>query len=745
MEMLIIGTGCALGYYMGDNRKRIQQNVRVSDHDKPSGPNIYSSNRVQEVDDSIRKLAEPKYKEKVKRAFPHDYQKPVDVFGSDYDFGTAGAPINFESTGQAQFQKTVRDMSSRDPNFSTFNPETAQALSYNKINLDDSPMFRSNLDYQPASAYQEPNHSVSLLGGQDNSISLLSGQKTDFTHNNMEPFFSSRNKQPSVDNDNSQILLEKFTGVPSSEDAGSYSKKTERVGFVNQGQSFIKPNISQLQNRYSRAVNAIKPENNLFYTPIKAYVETPFNSDTRPLPNNIDETRGLNNQKSLYSGVIVQGQKGSTRGLIPSTREIPKNNFTEYKPTDYLGNRASHTSKSYTIAPHIRESTFTSEYASKYRGPSTQQNPNKTNYLNDTRAFISADNNNVRRHIETFQPNIISVTGHVNKNPEIGGFTIKEQDKEYSTPNGQAYYPNATADRNVNPFSTTLREATGKTMSGAINPSSTLMKDSAYRLDVNNMHLDTTGKELLSKNKYIGQGHYDKGMGITQNKFIDFTTSKETLIHDNSKKGSKRSLVEKTMSYDSVFDTGADSTKKTNRMGTNRGNTLKHSKVGKVFDDYHMPTKENHFSHPINTLATGSRIERDEFNESLDVYEGRVEFGNHYNGPQLGDAGITAKHNEEFQIKDDTTVQGRFNQGLAHDNKKKHLDTEVYLKSAIESNDSKLVTKIQPIGQQRLEPEVRIKDEYNTLDRLNSTPRISNDLYPWLKKKSNYKNKQLEA
>jgi hypothetical protein len=61
---------------------------------------------------------------------------------------------------------------------------------------------------------------------------------------------------------------------------------------------------------------------------------------------------------------------------------------------------------------------------------------------------------------------------------------------------------------------------------------------------------------------------------------------------------------------------------------------------------------------------------------------------------------------------------------------KKHI--EQVFQSFVDANDSKLVTKIQPIGQQRLEPEVRIKDEYNTLDRLNSTPRIPNDLYPWL-------------
>lgn len=737
MEMLIIGTGCALGYYMGDNRKRQAKQAKVSAHDKPSGPNIYSSNRSKEIDDQLYIKADPKYKEHIKRKFPHDYQKSIETF-PDVEYGSVGAPINFESPGQAQFKDTVRDISSRDPNFTTFNPETAKSLQFNQVDVDKSPMFRNNLEYQPASTYQEPSGPVSLINGQKpEAISLLTGQKQDITHNNMQPFFSSRNRQPTITNDNSQTLLERFTGVPSSESVGTYSRKTERVGFVNQGENYIRPNIDQLQDRYARAVNAIKPENNLYYTPVKTYVETPFDSNTRVLPKSIDELRSQSNPKSTYAGVTVQGQKGSTRGLIPTTRELPKNNFVEYDPTNYLGNRAYHTGQSSIIAPFIREYSSTSVYNNNYSGPSTEQTArNKLNYSHDTQAMINSEHNKVRRRIETFQPNIISATGKVNKNPEIGGFTVKEQFKEYSTPNGQKYFPHANSDRNVNPFNTTLKEATGKTKNAAINPSSTFMKDSAYRLDVENIDLEVTHKELLTDNKYIGQGHHDLGMGITQNKFIDFTTSKETLLHDNSNKGAKRSLVEKGMSYDSVFDTNQDASKPTDRLGMNRGTTLKHTQVGKVFDDYKMPIKTDHFQHPINTLATGSQVERNNFEESVDIYEGRVEFGNHYHGPQLGDAGITAKHNEEYQVKDDTTVHGRFNQGLARDSKDRYLDTDVYLKDAIEQKDSQLVTKIQPVGERRLEPETRIKDEYKDLnDRLRSAPAISNDLYPWLKKK----------
>jgi len=697
MEMLIIGTGCALGYYMGKDgkRKTIAPHIQVSKHDIPSGPLIYESNRVKQVDDQIRELAKPKHQEKVKRMFPHDYSKPQTVFSRESEEYAMGAPVNFNTDStQQQFANTISSVAAKDPNYLSYNPETAQAFAFKNVNVDNSPMFRNNLQYQSSGAYTEPT----------GNVSLLSGIPTNFTHTNMQPMFSSRNKQNGVENDNSQHLLERYTGVPSTDNAGTYSKKVERPGFVNQGDIYKRPDINALTNRYERAVNAVKPENNLYNTPFEPQRELPFQSDKRVLPKSIDETR-ISNPKLVYNGVVVQGQKGSTRGYVGSTRDF-KSLFTESDVSNYIGNKSSITSKAAIATPNIHNLSGNQEYENNYMGPQTS-NITEFDYHNSTNMHKNTLNNTVTRQIGVHQPEIVSMTGLTKNKPSIGGFTVKQQHKEYQTPNGQAYLPNATANRDVNEFKTTIKDITSKNTVGPINPTSTFMTESAYRYDVENMNLVPTSKQMLSKNDYIGQGHWDKGMGITQNTVENFTTSKETLLHDQSKKGSKRSEVGHHMSYDSVF--------------AGSGN-------------YSETLVKDYMSNGKSTNATGSQIERGNFNESVDVYEGRLEFGNHFNGGQMGDKGTDMRREEEYRVKDNTTVEGRVNPTLRHDNVDKYLDTNVYLKDNVESLDSKLVTKLPPIGEARLQPQVRIKDELIQEDRLDSSVRISNDMYPWIKK-----------
>jgi hypothetical protein len=729
MEMFIIGSAIALGNYMNSDRKENDQSVKLSRNNMPSGDLIYNSNRTREIDAEMLSRAQKKHPERVRRMFPDVSENAkTNVNPTDgYSVGDIGAPINFDTT-QGQQYNPSNIVPPKDPNYNAFNPETAQAFSFQTLNVDNSPMFRNQLQYSPASAtYDE----------QSSSVSLLTGKPLDMTHTNMQPFFSSKNQQTQVSNDNSLVRLERFTGRPSIENMGTYSKKMEKTSYVNQGEPVKRAGIDQLTDRYSRAVDAVKPDNNLYKTPIKAEIVTPFDRDERRLPPGIDQTRSASNPKSVYSGVVVQGQKGSTRGMIPDSREIPKNNFIEYDTQNYTGNRSQLTTGAARANPNVREFvTGTNEYESKYKGPSVYQHRSK-NIVSDKMKWKNSINNNVNRRIETFKPNIISATGNVNKGRQIGGFTVKEQQNERTLPLGQKYYSKATMDRNVNPFNNTIKDATSVNTVGAINPKSTFMTDTNYRFDQENWKRDlqVTHKELLIENKYVGQAHDNQGMGITQNTFEHYTTTKETNLHDRSKDGQVKGLTLNHMSYDSVFETGENKTKETSRLGMTKGVTSKQVKVPLPKSDFHTPMNKDYLG--VGSSLITADVDRANFENSVDVYEGRPDFGNIINGGRIVDRGLDAKRMEEHQIKDDTTVDGRINPSLRRDNTTSgYLDTDVYLKESVEyvPGTQELVTKMQPLGDKRLQPQVVIKDEYEQNNRLDSTIRITNDLFPWIKK-----------
>jgi hypothetical protein len=729
VEMFIIGSAMALGNYMnGVDRKKVDEKVIVSGHNKPSGDLIYNSNRSIEIDAEMLERAKKKHPERVRRMFPEVPENAKNNVFPDSDFGgEIGAPVNFDTSKQQKYNPS-NIVPEKDLNYNAYNPQTSKEFAFQTLNVDNSPMFRNDLNYSPAS----------VDNNQGGSISLLSGKPLDMTHTNMQPFFSSKNKQSNLaDDGNSQVRLERFTGVPSSNNMGTYSKKTERTGYMNQGDSFIKANSNQLPDRYSRAVDAVKPNNNLYTTPIQPKLVTPFDRDERVLPPGIDETRSKSNQKSTYSGVTVQGQKGSVRGLIAESRVLPKNNFVEYNPENYVGNRSELTNGATRSNPSVREYTSTNEYKSGYTGPSVYQSARNTKDIkSDKLKWKNSINNNVNKRLDTFKPHILAATG-TTKPRQIGGFTIKEQQNERHLPKGQKYFSKGTIDRTMNPLRGTIKDATGINTIGAINPSSTFINESNYRFDQENWKRDlqVTHKELLIENKYIGQGHDNQGMGITQNTFEHYTTTKETNLHDNSQKGQTKGITLNHMSYDSVFETGENKTKETSRMGINTGPTNKQVIVPIPENDFNAPTKKDYMGIGSSYIPEG--IDRDNFENSVDTYEGRPDFGNHYNaGKSLNKTrGADIKRIEKHEIKDNTTVKGRIQVGLGRDNPDKYLDTDVYLKETVNyPTDQELVNKIQPLGDRRLQPEVVIKDEYTQNNRLDSTIRISNDLYPWLKK-----------
>src|SRR5947209_7873694 len=196
MEFLIIGSGCVIGYLLNKNERqpRKEKQTYVSPNNKPTGPLIYESHRVKEVDEYVRDLAAQKHVDKVKQMYPQDYKNPINIFPDD-PAGENGSPANLISLGdmkatnnaQNNFSLNMKNSLALNSNTAAFDPQSAVAVQQTtNTNIDTSPMFRAN------SFKAQTKTDMSERAGP---ISLLTGLPLDMNHANMQPFFGSAVKQ----------------------------------------------------------------------------------------------------------------------------------------------------------------------------------------------------------------------------------------------------------------------------------------------------------------------------------------------------------------------------------------------------------------------------------------------------------------------------------------------------------------------------------------------------------------------
>ncbi|KAI8905391.1 hypothetical protein DFJ77DRAFT_443722 [Powellomyces hirtus] len=287
MEVAIVGLGCALEYMLnnhGKTSRTVPSNVIISRNNLPNGPLVYESHLVEEARATEQALAAAKH----------------------------------VATWRCQEGK-----SSWSSTCSNHLPTTRIAQPLTPIVVkrcsQSSPMFKLK-----------------------STISLLSGLPLDMQHNNMQPFFGSHLKQPGVENANSQVLLERFTGMPSTNDQGTYRARQEVMNSLpNNPENLRRPDLSQMPDLYQRVGAGVKPSYE-YQTP------------------DINQTRGVNNKQITYEGVIVPGQKGSSRGMLP-TIQTRWDMSKETTAQDMNPNRAAGTGKQWALSPVIRNTASTTQ------------------------------------------------------------------------------------------------------------------------------------------------------------------------------------------------------------------------------------------------------------------------------------------------------------------------------------------------------------------------------------------------
>ena len=726
--MLIIGAACVLGHQLNKDGKQGRssgQPIVVSPNRIPSGTVIYDGNRVVDVDNYVRNLAAAKHAEKVRQMYPYDYDKPVNIFPNDlqgdapaqlYDLGGLG-----DNSAKVHFDNSVKQAAAKNVNITAYDPSSGKPYVATAGNIDASPMFRSNqLAAAAPTGYTE-------FGGP---VSLLTGKPLDMTHANMNPNFGKMVRQPGVSNENSQVLLEMYTGIPSSEDQGTYSTKREVENpFPNNPDNLQRANMTQVKDFYQRVAAGVKPSHE-YKTPVKSFRDLPMKETTRVMPLSIDQTRGVNHKHVTYEGVMIPGQKGSTRPMMMKMRSNPWDLTTETKAGDLLPGRSTMQGSASIVVPNVRNNLATTVTESKYLAPG--HNWKKVTDVGGLADMYKAQMDaQVSNRLDPYDPGFGVASGR-QRSPNTGVFIMKDPEKGFANERqGQPYQPGAPALRNVSAPDATLKELFTDSTVGPINPNGRKDNNAWKKQDIN---VPLTSKAMNADNPYQGLPSMNLGMGNRKVSFQPWVTGKE--MNEFSQQGNPKGLIPAHMSYDAVFEMDTDRTVEGERFGVAKGMVSKQVSDGGEIDvdaeklmvtDYMMAPKGSAMGRSRKMFADGTELTYD-----------RVDFGGYYNSAKFGN-GEDAKRTGEVQIKEEMVVEGRMNPTLRRDNPNDKLEMEANLRPEKETVERRMVQKTQPkaVTFEQVPMLTRQKNSEVINPRLdiNTKVTLTSDPYPWIKNK----------
>ena len=314
MELLIAGSLAGLGYYMSNEAEDTPPKPTQRGYPKekyqepdplPSNKNIYHSNRLTDVASQRQAL--------VKKHQKRMAEKPEIMERENHQPQIPLRPTHTRLNNQ-------RSCQSRDD--------------FSRLTIDQN----IDLGSVPQSLHDSSDTFVSPLSG-------LPMKQSDFTHNNMVPFFGGSIKQ----NTNCQVnqpLLETFTGVQNhsikKEEIEPMFKPTRDMSHVHGTPS----NISGQVDRYvpSQKRTSEAPVEKVMVGPglNKGYTWKPsggfHQSDAREfaLPKNVDQLRTITNPKVTYEGRVLSGKsKVDKRGCLGTVEKRAPDRFYKNSPKRY--------------------------------------------------------------------------------------------------------------------------------------------------------------------------------------------------------------------------------------------------------------------------------------------------------------------------------------------------------------------------------------------------------------------------
>jgi len=324
MEALIIGGIASLGYYLNKDKTQHQHKIKnvnkiVSENEKPSSDNIYSSRHLEKIHEKEFAYATQNYKNS------EDPLKTGIVNGDTYRERQSNKYENSESLLQ-------NDIKKEEVNSTTKFPLASNTVITNSSNLLDD----EKIENYGTMSYNErrnnmPNPTFEIIPDNKNVIfkTVKNGKYGkgvnvyEHGHNNMEPFFSSSVKQNLNENAN-KTLLEKFTG---SDVIYKHKKETKLFFKPEKNHEVFGQKITRNDDRY---IPSISKNNILPFDQIKVgkglnksadelTTNVGFHDDYRPLGQgkykSVDELR-------VKPKITYKGRSTGERHFV-GTRTMP--------------------------------------------------------------------------------------------------------------------------------------------------------------------------------------------------------------------------------------------------------------------------------------------------------------------------------------------------------------------------------------------------------------------------------------
>lgn len=518
MEIIIISAVVGLGYFFSnkDETPKIKEKNMIRNITDSS--NMYDSNRVNEVNDILLEKATNNY---------INAEKPYEtgVLPTNFNgFALGNETILNNSTDSFPVFNQLRIDNEINRNKSVFKKE--------EIKVDINDPLRINVEAkseQKAYDFGEKNEKP--------LVNYLTGEQYVNNHNNMVPFFGGIIKQNPIENMSTVGLLDRYTGNKDVYKEKEALTNTGDIKMQNIHGNDVFPNLINKDRFVSSSLR--QNERPFEEKRISALISGTFENKIRPEYKTIDQL--VVNPKQVYNQRILDGQKGSLRGI---QAEMPKNSVnTFYESNVERGFMKSDIEKSrnrntdYDIL--YKDSTIRDDLFKEYSG-----NPHKNNLETTQRVEMECDNNS-KQNAVVMTPHRSSLVQdsirHMNikqglsynddygaKNIDVS-LTARETEQNYRVISGQQKTKIYQQDK----VKTTLKEILSNNHMSPSNVKTSFGQgvSKAAALGISNYDMKTTLKEdpNIINNKYLGIADKKDGLGYLTNKISAPTTLKEIL------------------------------------------------------------------------------------------------------------------------------------------------------------------------------------------------------------------------
>ena len=312
-------------------------------------------------------------KDKIKNDNKKLIKDTPELYNNIYDFNNKKLMNKDKKVKQVRFEQAKQDK----PNNNIF-------MNTNSINSIDT------YNEKPISYLERPQHTRKNNEREDEIDSVsLTGEKmntSDFTHNNMVPFFGSRVKQ-NMDIHANDNILETFTGVRTydikKEEIAPLFKPTENITNIH-GSKVPENRDRYIESKYTPFVHPIKSvkvgpglDEGFSSKPTGGYQNRKTTEYAKP--KTTDELTALNNPKLSYKGTIIPGKKISKPAMMGKMEKRVPDKFYVNTPDRYNTTVGAQTKPK--IHPKISlEATNRQETSKEYSGiagPSERVKPSK--------------------------------------------------------------------------------------------------------------------------------------------------------------------------------------------------------------------------------------------------------------------------------------------------------------------------------------------------------------------------------